>query len=70
LTLFNRESRIARLGHGRAKNIQAADVLVLRGGAAKRFIKTLGIPPGELRDAAHAQNFEIAQHGGTDGDQI
>jgi hypothetical protein len=70
LTLFDRKFRVARLGHGRAKNIQAADVLVLRRDAAKRFIETLGISPGELRDAAHAQSLEIAQHGGADRDQI
>jgi hypothetical protein len=66
LTLFNRESRVARLGHGRAKNVQAADVLVLRRNAAKRFIQSPGISPGELRDAAHAQDLEIAKHGGAD----
>jgi len=70
LTLFNRESRIARLGHGRAKSVQAADVLVLRRDAAKRFIQTLGISPGKLWDSAHAQDFEITQHGGTDRNQI
>jgi hypothetical protein len=70
LAFFNGKLRVARLGHGRAKDVQTADVLVLGRDAAKRFIQALGISLGELWDSAHAQNLEIAQYGRADGDQI
>jgi hypothetical protein len=68
--LLNGELRVARLRHGGAKNIQAANVRVLWRDAAKRLIKPLWISPGQLRDAAHAQDLEITQPGGADADQI
>jgi len=64
LALILRKLWVVSLGYGCAKDVQTADVLVLRGDAAKRLIQPLGISSSELRNSAHAENFKIAQHGG------
>jgi hypothetical protein len=66
--LLDRELRIAGLRYRGAKDVEAADVLVLRSDATQRLVKTLRIAAGELGDAAHAENFEVAQHGRADRD--
>jgi hypothetical protein len=68
--LFGREARVARLSNGGAKGIQTADVLVLRCDSAERFVESFRISTCELRDAAHAEDFEIAKHRRAYRDQV
>src|ERR1700674_111590 len=70
LALLRRQKRIPGLRHGRAKNIQAADVLRLPGDLAKLLIKFLRVPPGKLRHAGDPEQIEIAQHGRSDRNQV
>jgi len=64
LALVGGKLRVLGLRDGGAKHIQTADVLVLRSDAVKRFIEALRISTREMRNAAHAKNFKVAQHGG------
>jgi hypothetical protein len=66
--LLGGKKRIAGLGYGSRKDVLAADIDTLAGGAAELLIKPGWILPGKLLDAADAENFEIAEHGWPDGD--
>src|ERR1700682_2717542 len=70
LALLRGKPRVTRLRHHRVKNVEAADVLVRRRHAAQLLIESLGILPGKLRHAAHPQEFKVAQHRRTNGNQI
>jgi hypothetical protein len=70
LALLDWKLRITGLRHGRTKDIETTYILMLRRGRAQRFIQSFGIPPGELRDAAYPENFEITKHGRADRNQI
>src|ERR1700676_276923 len=70
LALLHGKPRVTRLRHRRAKNVEAANVLVLRSHAAQLLIESIRILPRQLRHAAYPQDFKIAQHGRTDGNQI
>src|SRR5713101_5408462 len=70
LALFGRQAPVARLGHGRAENIQTTDVLLLPGRPAKFFIELLGVLFRELRHALNSEKVKITEHGRTDRDQF
>src|SRR5271155_3503562 len=70
LALFTAQPRIARLRHGRAEHVQAADIHRLAGFGAQALVQLFGILARELRHAANAEQVEIAKHGRADGDEI
>src|SRR5271154_1692452 len=70
LALFAGQARIARLRHGGAKNVEAADIHPLAGFGAQALVQLFGILTRELRHAANAEQVEIAKHGRADGDEI
>jgi hypothetical protein len=70
LAFFGGEQRVASLGYGGLECVEAADVDALAGDAAKFFVHLAGIPARELADGADVQQFEIAKHGGANGNQI
>src|SRR5580765_1435419 len=70
LALIGGKKRVARLGHGSRENILAADIHALAGNAAQFLIEAGRVLAGKLFHAADAEQFKIAQHGGTNGDQI
>jgi hypothetical protein len=70
LTFFRGQQRVASLGYRGLKGVETANVNVLAGEAAKFFVHFMGILARELADGANAQHFEIAKHGGADGNQV
>src|SRR5579864_4229666 len=70
LRLFQRETWISRLRNGRAKNVQAANILGLSRKQAELLIKFFWILPGQLRHAADAEQFKIAEHRGSNRSQV
>jgi hypothetical protein len=70
LALVGRKQRIARLGHGGGKDVLAADIDALAGGAAESLVKPAWILAGKLFHAADAKQLKIAQHGWPNGDQV
>jgi hypothetical protein len=68
--LLGRKLRIPSLGHCSAKHVQTANILVLRRNAAEGFVEALRVSAAKLLEGAHAENFKVAKHGRTDGDQI
>src|ERR1700693_2068955 len=70
LTFFCGKQRVASLRHRGLKAVEAADIDALAGEAAKFFVHFVRILARELADGANAQQFEIAEHGGADGNQI
>ena len=70
LAFFRGEQRVASLGYGGLKCVEAADVDALAGNAAKFFVHLAGILVRELADRADFQQLEIAEHGGANGNQV
>jgi hypothetical protein len=70
LALLGRKERIACLRHGGGKDILAADIDALAGGAAELLVKRARISPGEVFHAADAEQLKIPQHGRPNGDQV
>jgi hypothetical protein len=54
---------MARLGHGRAKDIETADIYRLTRFCAQALVKLFRILARELSHAANPQQTEIAKHG-------
>jgi hypothetical protein len=70
MTFFRGQQRVASLRYRGLKGVQTADIDSLAGEAAKFLVHFPGIPAREPADRANAQHFEIAKHGGADGNQI
>src|SRR5271155_3001083 len=70
LALFTAQARVAGLRYCCAENIQAANIHRLPGSGAQALVQFFGVLARELRHAANAEQIEIAQHGGADGDEI
>jgi hypothetical protein len=70
LALLYRQTWISGLCYSRAKDIEAANVQRLLGDPAKLLVKFLRVLPGELADVGNAEQFEIAQHGRADRNQV
>jgi hypothetical protein len=70
LALLGRKKRIACLGYGGGKNVLAADIDALAGGAAELLVERGWISPGKLFHAADAKQLKIAQHGWPNRDEI
>jgi hypothetical protein len=70
LALLGGKKRIACLGNSGGKDVLAADIDALAGGAAESPIEPDRISPGKLFHAAHAKQLKIAQHGWPNGDQV
>src|SRR4029077_7007737 len=68
--LLGGEKGIPGLGHGGGESIEAADVDLLPGDAAKPLVELFRILAGELGDAADAEKLEIAKHGRADRDEV
>src|SRR5437588_8520814 len=66
LALLSREKRVARLGHGRGKDVLAADIDALARHAAEPLVKPCGLLPGQLPYAVNAEKVEVAQYGRAD----
>jgi hypothetical protein len=70
LALLGGKKRIAGLGHSGGKDVLAADINPLAGGAAESLVKPAWILAGKLFHAADAEQLKIAQHGRPNGDQV
>jgi len=70
LALIGGKKRIACLGHGGGKDVLAADIDALAGGAAEFPVEPGRISAGKLFHAADAEQLKIAQHGRPNGDQV
>src|ERR1700728_261580 len=70
LAFFRGEQRVASLGYRGLEGVETADVNALAGKAAKFLVHFMGILARELTDGTNAQQFEIAKHGGADGNQV
>jgi hypothetical protein len=70
LALRGGKKGIARLGHGGGKDVLAADIDALAGGAAESLVKPGWILAGKLFHVADAKQLKIAQHGRPYGDQV
>jgi len=70
LALLGGKKGIACLGHGGGKDVLAADIDSLAGGAAEFLVKPGRILPGKLFYAADAKQLKIPQHGRPNGDQV
>src|ERR1700722_17193506 len=70
LTFLRGQQRVASLGYGGLKGVEAADVDALAGDAAQFFVHLAGILARELADGADFQQLEVAKHGGANGNQI
>src|ERR1700683_44669 len=70
LRLFQRQPRVSRLRHRRAKDVEAADVLRLPGDFAEFFVKLLRIASRQLPQAADPEHFKVPNHGWSNREQI
>src|SRR5215471_4869069 len=70
LALLRRQPWILCLSDGGLERIQHANVLMLPGDSSQPGVHRLRVLLCQLRDAANAQQFEIAKHGGPDRNQI
>ena len=64
------KTRVARLGDGGVEGVQDAGVLVLAGDAFEAGVHFPRVAFRELGDRTNAETVEIAEHCGTDGDEI
>src|SRR5215471_17873418 len=70
LTLVGRQFGILRLFDSCAEGVETADVDGLALQRAQLLVELLRIPARELRNAVYAEHLEVAQHRGTDRNQI
>jgi hypothetical protein len=64
------KTRVARLSDGGVEGIEDADVLMLAGEALEAGVHFPRVLLGKLGDGTDAEAIEVAEHGGTDGDQV
>lgn len=70
LAFLDREARVARLSDNSVEGVENARVLAVAGEPLEARVHFGGILSGKLADGTDAEQVEVPEHSGADGDKV